>query len=282
MGAIPVFADIDEQTFNLSPQRLSETIERMDESDRRYLKCIIPVHLFGQCADMDPIMEIAKRYGLTVIEDAAQAIGSEYHGRRAGAIGDFGCFSFFPSKNLGAFGDGGIVTTQSEARVSKLKLLRAHGAGPKYYHQTIGGNFRLDAVQAAVVSVKLKYLDEWTSGRQENAKKYRMWFKTLGLEGEILLPEARESRHIYNQFVIRTPGKRDSLRNFLKEAGIGTEVYYPVPLHLQRCFSYLGYKSGDFPVSEALALTSLALPIFPELTDDQISYVVHKIKEFYS
>ncbi|MEW5910815.1 MAG: DegT/DnrJ/EryC1/StrS family aminotransferase, partial [Thermodesulfobacteriota bacterium] len=235
LGGIPVFVDIDPQTFNISSERLSEAIERMNDSERSRLKGIMPVHLFGQCADMDPIIQTAEEHGLMLIEDAAQAIGSEYHGKRAGSMGNFGCFSFFPSKNLGAFGDGGVVTTDSDEMNSKLRLLRAHGAGPKYYHRMIGGNFRLDAIQAAVVSVKLKYLDEWTSGRQENAKKYRSQFKTLGLEEHLILPEERENRHIYNQFVIRvrTGKERDSLRESLTEAGIGTEVYYPVPLHLQ-------------------------------------------------
>jgi dTDP-4-amino-4,6-dideoxygalactose transaminase len=214
-------------------------------------------------------------------EDAAQAIGAEYKGQRAGSMGDFGCFSFFPSKNLGAFGDGGIVTTNSDDFYDKLCTLRAHGSRPKYYHKLIGGNFRLDAFQAAVVSIKLKYLDQWTKARQKNAQKYRVLFKDADLEDEIQLPFEKEDRHIYNQFVIRVKERRDDLRGFLNDAGIGTEVYYPVPMHLQACFSDLGYKNGDFPVAEQAALRTLALPIYPELSDDQIEYVVEKIKAFY-
>ncbi|MFH1102687.1 MAG: DegT/DnrJ/EryC1/StrS family aminotransferase [Pseudomonadota bacterium] len=281
LGGIPVFVDIDRDSFNLSPEKLEETIDRMGKTEKNHLKGIIPVHLFGQCADMAPILDTASAHGLFVIEDAAQAIGSEYLGRRAGSMGDVGCFSFFPSKNLGAFGDGGIVTTDSDELFSKLQIFRVHGASPKYYHQVIGGNFRLDAVQAAVVSVKLKHLDQWTRGRQENASRYRTFFKNEGLEDRIPLPLEKEGSHIYNQFVIIAEGKRDGLQRFLKEAGVGTEIYYPVPLHLQKCFSYLGYRQGDFPFSEYAAENSLALPIYPELSDDQLSYVVKMIRKFY-
>jgi dTDP-4-amino-4,6-dideoxygalactose transaminase len=281
LGGIPVFVDIDGDSFNLSPEKLEETIDRMGKTEKNHLKGIIPVHLFGQCADMAPILDTASAHGLFVIEDAAQAIGSEYLGRRAGSMGDVGCFSFFPSKNLGAFGDGGIVTTDSDELFSKLQIFRVHGASPKYYHQVIGGNFRLDAVQAAVVSVKLKHLDQWTRGRQENASRYRTFFKNEGLEDRITLPLEKEGSHIYNQFVIIAEGKRDGLQRFLKEAGVGTEIYYPVPLHLQKCFSYLGYRQGDFPFSEYAAENSLALPIYPELSDDQLSYVVKMIRKFY-
>ncbi|OGP57569.1 MAG: transcriptional regulator [Deltaproteobacteria bacterium RBG_13_49_15] len=281
LGGIPVFVDIDAESFNLSPDKLGEAIDRLEKKEKNHLKGIMPIHLFGQCADMAPILEIASSHGLFVIEDAAQAIGSEYLGRRAGSIGDVGCFSFFPSKNLGAFGDGGIVTTDSDELFSKLQIFRVHGASPKYYHQVIGGNFRLDAVQAAVVSVKLKHLDQWTRRRQENASKYRSFFKNEGLEDRITLPHEKGSRHIYNQFVIIAEGKRDGLQRFLKEAGIGTEIYYPVPLHLQKCFSYLGHRQGDFPLSEYAAENSLALPIYPELSDDQLSYVVKMIRKFY-
>jgi dTDP-4-amino-4,6-dideoxygalactose transaminase len=215
-----------------------------------------------------------------VIEDAAQAIGAEYKGKRAGSIGDFGCFSFFPSKNLGAFGDGGIVTTNSDELYEKLKILRVHGSYPKYYHKIIGGNFRLDALQAAIVSVKLKHLDGWTAARQGNANRYRELFTSAGLDN-IKLPVESQGRHIYNQFVISVPEKRDDLRLFLQEAEIGTEVYYPVTMHLQECFSYLNYKKGNFPISEHAASHTLALPIYPELTEDQQAYVVDKIKEFY-
>jgi dTDP-4-amino-4,6-dideoxygalactose transaminase len=245
------------------------------------LKAIIPVHLYGQCADMDPILKIAKKYNLFVIEDAAQAIGAEYRGRRAGSMGDFGCFSFFPSKNLGAFGDGGMVTTGSDEFYDKLRILRVHGSHPKYYHKLAGGNFRLDAFQAAVISVKLKYLDKWTKARQENARKYRDLFENEKIDHVIKLPVEKEDRHIYNQFVICVKDKRDNLRLFLNDAGVGTEIYYPIPMHLQECFLPLNYKKGDFPVAEHAALHTVALPIYPELSDDQLAYVVEKIVAFY-
>ena len=280
LGAVPVFVDIDPDTYNISTRGVESTVAAMTDDQHSKLKAIMPVHLYGQCADMDPILKIAKKHDLVVIEDAAQAIGAEYKGKRAGSIGDFGCFSFFPSKNLGAFGDGGIVTTNSDELHEKLKILRVHGSYPKYYHKIIGGNFRLDALQAAIVSVKLKYLDGWTEARQGNANKYRELFASTGLD-YIKLPVESQGRHIYNQFVISVPKKRDDLRLFLQEAGIGTEVYYPVPMHLQECFSYLNYKKGDFPVSEHAASHTLALPIYPELTEDQQAYVVEKIKEFY-
>ncbi len=280
-GARPVFVDIDPKTFNISSECLESVVDSMPRTELKKLKAVIPVHLYGQCADMAPILEICKKYNLVVIEDAAQAIGAEYQGQRAGSMGDFGCFSFFPSKNLGAFGDGGIVTTNSDEFYDKLCILRTHGSRPKYYHKLIGGNFRLDAFQAAVVSIKLKYLDQWTKARQENAQKYRALFSHAGLEDVVELPYEKEDRHIYNQFVIRVGERRDDLRGFLSDAGIGTEVYYPVPLHLQACFSDLNYKKGDFPQAEHAALHTLALPIYPELSDDQIGYVVEKIKAFY-
>jgi dTDP-4-amino-4,6-dideoxygalactose transaminase len=280
-GARPVFVDIDPKTFNISSECLESVVDSMPRTELKKLKAVIPVHLYGQCADMKPILEICKKYNLVIIEDAAQAIGAEYKGHRAGSMGDFGCFSFFPSKNLGAFGDGGIVTTNSDEFYNKLCILRAHGSRPKYYHKLIGGNFRIDAFQAAVVSIKLKYLDQWTKERQENAQKYRALFTHAGLEDVVELPVEKEDRHIYNQFVIRVRERRDDLRGFLSDVGIGTEVYYPVPLHLQACFSDLNYKNGDFPESEYAALHTLALPIYPELSDDQIEYVVEKIKAFY-
>ena len=279
-GAVPVFVDIDPDTYNISTDGIENNVNAMTDDQRSRLKAIMPVHLYGQCADMDPILKIAKKHDLVVIEDAAQAIGAEYKGKRAGSIGDFGCFSFFPSKNLGAFGDGGIVTTNSDELYEKLKILRVHGSYPKYYHKIIGGNFRLDALQAAIVSVKLKHLDGWTAARQGNANRYRELFTSAGLDN-IKLPVESQGRHIYNQFVISVPKKRDDLRLFLQEAEIGTEVYYPVTMHLQECFSYLNYKKGDFPVSEHAASHTLALPIYPELTEDQQAYVVDKIKEFY-
>ena len=280
-GAKPLFVDIDPKTFNISSECLESVVDSMPRTELKKLKAVIPVHLYGQCADMAPILEICKKYNLVVIEDAAQAIGAEYQGQRAGSMGDFSCFSFFPSKNLGAFGDGGIVTTNSDEFYDILCILRTHGSRPKYYHKLIGGNFRLDAFQAAVVSIKLKYLDQWTKARQENAQKYRALFSHAGLEDVVELPYEKEDRHIYNQFVIRVGERRDDLRGFLSDAGIGTEVYYPVPLHLQDCFSDLNYKKGDFPQAEHAALHTLALPIYPELSDDQIEYVVEKIKAFY-
>ncbi len=280
-GARPVFVDIDPNTYNLSPDHLENTIKSMTRTELSKLKAVIPVHLYGQCADMAPILGVCEKHNLLVIEDAAQAIGAEYNGKRAGSMGDFGCFSFFPSKNLGAFGDGGMVTTNSEEFHAKLRKLRVHGSHPKYYHQLVGGNFRLDAFQAAVVSVKLKYLDRWTKARQENARHYRSLFEAAGLADRVQLPVEKETRHIYNQFVIRVKENRDDLRRFLSDAGIGTEVYYPVPLHLQECFSDLGYKIGDFPAAEHAALHTLALPIYPELSSDQMAYVVERIKAFF-
>ena len=281
-GAIPVFADIDPETFTVSPASIAAIIEAMPQTEKDRLKAIIPVHLYGQCADMDPIMEIARSYRLQVIEDAAQAIGAEYRGKRAGEIGDTACFSFFPSKNLGAFGDGGMVVTHSEHLNETMVRLRNHGAHPKYYHSLIGGNFRLDALQAAIVSIKLQYLDVWTKDRQRHAALYTHLFSNSNLLDRITLPVEKESRHVYNQYVIRVPSvDRDTLRVFLQEAGIGTEVYYPVPLHLQACFTSLHHKPSDFPEAEAAAAQTLALPVYPELKRYQQEYVVDQITEFY-
>ncbi len=285
-GARPLFADIREDTFNLDPELLEMTLLSLPEEEKEKAKAVIPVHLYGQCADMEPILNLAEKFELTVIEDAAQAIGAVYKRpeigtKRAGSMGLYGCFSFFPSKNLGAFGDGGMVTTSDPEVYDRLKKLRNHGASPKYYHAIIGGNFRLDALQAAILTVKLRYLDQWTEKRQENAARYRTLFHKEGLE-EVRLPDEKEERHIYNQFVIRVPGKRDALRSFLSEQGVGSEIYYPVPLHMQACFSSLGYKREDFPLSVAAAETSLALPVFPELTSEQIRYVVDMIAQFFS
>lgn len=275
VGATPVFVDIEEDTYNIAPEAITEKITRQT-------RAIIPVHLYGQCCDMDPILELAHGRNITVIEDAAQAIGAEYKGRRAGSMGDMGCFSFFPSKNLGAFGDGGMVTTSSDILYQRLKILRVHGSDPKYYHNVIGGNFRLDALQAAIILVKLPYLDQWTSARQANAQYYRELFSHEGLDNLIGLPVEKRGRHIYNQFIIALQSRRDELRRSLNESGIGTEVYYPVPMHLQPCFAYLNTKKGDFPKAEAAADQTLALPIYAELTDEQQAYVVQKIKAFYS
>jgi dTDP-4-amino-4,6-dideoxygalactose transaminase len=275
LGAKPVFVDIDPQTYNIDPAQIEAKVTPRT-------KAILPVHLYGQCADMDPIMDIANRRGIPVVEDAAQAIGSEYKGRRAGSIGRYGCFSFFPSKNLGAAGDGGLVTTCDAAVADKLRILRTHGSKPKYYHAMIGGNFRFDALQAVIVSVKLKYLDQWTAGRQANAARYRKLFEASGLtkNGLVQLPlEVPGNRHIYNQFIIRVP-RRAELQAHLKEQKIGNEVYYPVPLHVQKCFAYLGHREGDFPHSERAAQETLALPIYPELSDRQAEWVVEAIRQF--
>ncbi|MBA3532352.1 MAG: DegT/DnrJ/EryC1/StrS family aminotransferase [Ardenticatenales bacterium] len=286
LGAVPVFVEIDPESYNLDPAAIEAAITPRT-------RAIVPVHLFGQMADMDPIMELAEKHKLYVIEDAAQAIGAEYKGRRAGSIGHLGCFSFFPSKNLGGFGDGGMVTSNDPTLAERVKLLRAHGAYPKYYHKFVGGNFRLDALQAAVLRVKLPHLDSWTEARQRNADTYRRLFREAGLVIEnaddqslagqrgIILPKAAaDGRHIYNQFVIRSD-RRDALLSHLKERQIGTEVYYPVPMHVQECFAELGHKDGDFPVSERAALESLALPIYPELTEEMQRVVVEAIVEFH-
>ena len=281
VGAIPVFVDIEADTYNISPQRLAETVDGMSAAERGQVKAIIPVHLYGQCADMAPITALAREHGWVVIEDAAQAIGAECQGRRAGSLGDYGCFSFFPSKNLGAFGDGGMVTCNAARVHKRLHILRVHGASPKYYHRFVGGNFRLDALQAAIVTTKLAHLDRWTAMRQANATGYRERFAAANLIGRVQLPAEVMSRHIYNQFVIRLDRDRDALKNYLSDHDIGVEIYYPVPLHLQACFQTLGYVNGDFPVAEKAAETTLALPIFPELTDAQKDYVVDTIAAFF-
>jgi len=282
VGGVPVFADIDPDTFNIDPALIEERITSRT-------RAIVPVHLYGQCADMDPIVEIAERHGLKVIEDAAQAIGAEDKGRRAGSMGDIGCFSFFPSKNLAAFGDAGAVTTDDDGLYDLLKALRMHGETERYRHRIIGGNFRLDALQAAVLSVKLKYLDGWSDKRARNAQTYRGLFKESGIAADsaagqdsarIVLPPAQRSRHIFNQFVIRAQ-QRDDLMEFLDARDVAARVYYPIPLHVQECFAYLGYKRGDFPKSEAAALSVLALPIYPDVTAEQQEYVVSSIEAFY-
>lgn len=290
LNAVPVFIDCDPVTFNLDPAKLKSLI-----TDKT--KAIVPVHLYGQSCDMDPIMEIAKEHGLKVIEDAAQSIGTQYKdGKKVGNFGDIGCFSFYPSKNLGCFGDGGLVTTNDEVLAEKLRIMRVHGGKPKYYHKIIGGNFRIDAIQAAVLNVKLPHLDSWTKRRQENAELYTKCFTESGLseatgkiefdsDNKVLLPKAvykdfgLKYYHIYNQYVIRVEN-RDELRKHLTENEIGSEIYYPVPFHLQECFSYLGYKKGQFPVSEVCANDSVALPIYPELTNEQIEFTVKTVSDF--
>lgn len=291
LGATPVFVEIEPRSFNLDPARLEAAITPRT-------KAIIPVHLYGQSAELAPILEIAAARGVPVIEDGAQAIGTEYQGRRVGGFGAYGCFSFFPSKNLGGVGDGGMVVTQDPARAQKLEILRVHGGKPKYYHRVIGGNFRLDAIQAAVLNVKLRLLDEWTRRRQENAATYRRLLTEAGLvvdpasldpatldmsgrKGVVLPWERPGDRHIYNQFVLRVD-KRDELRAHLSARGIGNEVYYPVPFHQQDCFANLGHQAGDFPVSEIAANQSIAIPIYPELSEAQQREVVEALAAFLS
>jgi len=309
----PFFVDIDPVTYNVDPVAIKAFVEaecRFESGTGRLvhretgvsIRAIMPVHLYGQCADMDGILEIANEYGLVVVEDGAQAIGAEYpsiHNEvplRAGSMGHFGCFSFFPSKNLGGFGDGGMVTTNDAETADRLKILRVHGSKPKYYHHLVGGNFRLDALQAAVLLVKLKYLDSWTAKRRQNAAYYNSLFQQSSLveKGFIVPPRAvwEESSketdvnpqligHIYNQYVIRAK-ERDELRAYLTEKNIGTEIYYPLALHQQQCFVELGYKAGDFPESEKAAAETLALPVYPELDQVQQDYVVEKMSSFYA
>jgi dTDP-4-amino-4,6-dideoxygalactose transaminase len=292
LGARPVFCDIEEGTFNLSPAAVTDFIEQQCETrgsrliDRRTggaVKAIMPVHLYGQMADMEAFTDIAKRYGLAVVEDAAQALGAELaNGRRAGSVGDIGCFSFFPTKNLGAFGDAGMCVTNDAALADRLRILRVHGGEPKYYHSVIGGNFRLDELQAAVLCVKLDHLDDWTRGRQVNAKRYDELFKAEGVGAAVRTPLVVEGhRHIFNQYVIRV-ARRDELRAHLSEQGVGTEIYYPVPLHEQKCFDYLGYRRGDCPVAAKAAEETLALPIYPELTARQLEHVADRIALFFA
>jgi dTDP-4-amino-4,6-dideoxygalactose transaminase len=274
LGARPVLVDIDPDTFNLDAAQAAAAITGRT-------KAMVPVHLFGQCADLAPILQAADRAGVAVVEDAAQAIGAEYRGRPAGSHGAAGCFSFYPTKNLGAFGDGGLVTAQAAGLADRVRLLRQHGMKVKYHHDIVGANFRLDALQAAVLRVKLPHLTAWTSGRQRNAERYRAMFHEARLTDRITLPAAAPERtHIYNQFVVRVP-ERDRLRAHLDQQGIGTEIYYPVPLHLQPCLSHLGYARGSFPVAEAAALDSLALPIYAELSEAQQAWVVESFRTFF-
>jgi dTDP-4-amino-4,6-dideoxygalactose transaminase len=292
LGARAAYVDIDPVTFNLSPQLVQRFIDEectrtvaglVRKSNGAPVRAIVPVHLYGQCADMAAFVQIARANNLSLVEDAAQAIGAECAGGgRAGSFGDVGCFSFFPSKNLGAFGDAGLCTAQDDDLAAQLRILRVHGGKPKYYHSVIGGNFRIDELQAAVLNVKLKHLDAWTAGRQRNAAAYRELFAAAGLDRNVQLPEARSGyRHIYNQFVIRATD-RDRLRQHLIDHGVGCEIYYPVPLHLQPCFADLGGKPGDCPESERAARETLALPVFAELDRSQLEYVVAVISAFYA
>jgi len=273
LGAKPVLVDIDPGTFNIDTAALAKAVTPRT-------KAILPVHLFGLSADLDPIMEVAARSGIPVVEDAAQAIGSSYKSRPLGGVGALGCFSFFPSKNLGAFGDAGLVTSNDDALAKRARLLRTHGMEPKYYHHLVGANFRMDALQAAILRVKAPHLAGWTAGRRANAARYRTMFKAAGLDGVITLPsEPIDRLHIYNQFVIRT-AERDALKKHLDEQGIGNEIYYPVPFHLQPCFAGLGHTRGDFPHAERAARESLAIPVYGELTREQQERVVSAIGEF--
>lgn len=289
LGARPVFVDSCPLCFNLSPGQVASKITART-------KAIMPVHLFGQCAEMGPILRVAEQHGIPVIEDAAQALGAQYGQRRAGSLGSLGCFSFFPSKNLGALGDAGLVVTSDPTLAEKARILRSHGGKPKYHHQMVGGNFRIDALQAALIRVKLRRLDEATARRHAHASAYRTAFVSIGAAEEaprgcpctgapgstadavMALPAEVQSRHIYNQFVVRLH-ERDRIRSFLAEDGIATEVYYPVPMHLQKCFEALGHREGEFPFAEAAARDSLALPIFPELTEDELSYVTSAVSK---
>jgi dTDP-4-amino-4,6-dideoxygalactose transaminase len=295
VGARPVFVDIDPATYNIDTTQIEAKITSRT-------RAIIPVHLYGQMADMDGILDLAVQHGLIVIEDAAQAIGAEYKGCRAGSLGHYGCFSFFPSKNLGAAGDGGMIVTNDKERAESLRCLRAHGSKPKYYHKLIGGNFRLDAIQAALVSVKLKHLDAWTAARQLNASRYETFFANTELrvikssvysrnrvsvpqkrgiaasgKRHLVLPSVVSNRHVFNQYVIRV-AERDRLKGALQAGGVASEIYYPVPMHLQECFRFLGYSAGDFPESESAARETLALPIYPELKEEQCRYIVECVQ----
>ena len=277
VGATPVFADIDPVTFDIDPEMVARKITPRT-------KAIIPVHLFGQAADMDPIMALAEEHRLVVIEDACQAIGAEYKGRRVGSIGTYGAFSFFPSKNLGCFGDGGAVSCNDPDRVKKLKIFRNHGQSSTYFHEYVGGNFRIDALQAAILSIKLKHLDAWSEARKNNAADYRKRFAAAGFDGVVMLPQEAPYpvRHIYNQFCIRiADGKRDALKAFLAEREIGCAIYYPLSLHLQPCFKALGGKPGDYPVSERITQEIMALPIYGETTAEQRQFVVDSIAAFF-
>ena len=282
LGAIPIFIDIDPDTYNISSRAMQAWFYSNPSLSSR-VKAIIPVHLYGQCANMDSILEIADAHSIPVIEDAAQSIGAHYPSKagtmKAGSMGTFGCFSFFPSKNLGGIGDGGMVVTNDLELAKKVQYLRNHGSNPKYYHAMIGGNFRLDTIQAAALLVKLPHLDTWHSMRQQNAKYYDEHLIVDGIK-KPYIHYSRED-HIYNQYIISVPERREALREFLTKNEIGNEVYYPVPFHLQKCFAYLGYKEGEFPNSEYAAQHTVALPVYPELTREMQDYVIEKITQFF-
>jgi len=275
LGAKTVFVDIDPITYNINPALIERAVTPRT-------KAIMPVYLYGQMADMNAVMAVARKHKLAVVEDACQSIGAEHQGQRAGAVGDYGCFSFFPSKNLGCFGDGGMVITQDPERAERLNVLRVHGSKPKYYHHVLGGNFRFDTLQAAVILAKLPYLDRWSDRRRSNADRYTRLFNACGLPAKnaVQLPVMRIDRHVFNQYVIRAP-RRDELIAWLRKHDVGCEIYYPLPLHLQTCFAGLGYRAGDFPESEKAAAETVALPIYPELTDEQAEHVVKTVEAFY-
>lgn len=276
LGAVPVFVDIDPRTYNIDAAQIESKITPRT-------KAVQPVHLYGQCADMEALLALTAPLGITVVEDAAQAIGAEENGRQAGTVGDIGCFSFYPSKNLGGMGDGGFMTTNDDGLARKLNALRVHGSEEKYYHKYVGLNSRLDGFQGAVLRVKLPYLDGWTEKRRRNAARYRHYFTDAGLTEDVVPPLEREGcKHIYNQFVVGVPSRRDELRTFLTEKGVGTDIYYPVPLHLQECFRNLGYSAGDMPESERASTETLALPIYPELREEHQQYVVEQIGAFFN
>ena len=289
LNATPVFVDIDPETFNIDPEQLRFTLTEMDEERRKRVKALIPVHLYGQCANMAEILKIAETFNIPVIEDCAQAIGAEceINGkiRCAGSMGDFGCFSFFPSKNLGGIGDGGIVTVNKPKLSELLRLKRVHGAERSYYHRMIGGNFRLDPIQATVIRIKLNHLNGWHQQRQKNAQYYNMLFAESELNEKIrtpsiMHPKTMQNHHIFNQYVIRTE-RRDELQSFLESQGISSGVYYPIPFHLQECFKFMGGNKGDFPVSESAAKEVLALPVYPGITAGMQERVVEQIKAFH-
>jgi dTDP-4-amino-4,6-dideoxygalactose transaminase len=275
IGVDPVFVDIDPVTFNMDPNQVEDAFHRHQD-----IWAIQPVHLFGGCADMDPLLELGQKHGAVVVEDAAQAIGAEYKGRRCGAIGAMGCFSFYPGKNLGAYGDAGIVTTNDPELAGLLAKLRLHGGRDKYYHELVGINSRIDTLQAAVLKVKMGHLDAWTLRRQENAARYLKLFSALDLPIQLPVIAPYQTRHVFNQFTIQCE-RRDELKAHLTARGVGSEIYYPLPLHLQECFADLGYAAGDLPVSERLAQRALSLPVYPELSEEDQNYVVSVVAEFY-
>jgi len=276
LGARPVFVDINERTYTIEASRVADAITGRT-------KAIVPVHLYGQFAEMDPLIELSKQHGIPIIEDAAQAIGAEDRGRRAGSMGVIGTLSFYPSKNLGGAGDGGMLVTSDQEHEQRLRMLRVHGERQRYFHKLVGINSRLDELQATVLRTKFRHLDEWTMARQRNVQEYEMMFTDAGLTGKFDLPFVRPgARHVFHQFVIYVrDGRREALRALLRERGVGSDVYYPVPLHLQECFEFLGYRKGEFPLAERAADETLALPVYPELTSEQKDYVVSSLVEFF-